>query len=145
MNQPGPSVRLDDDELLVEDSAEFVWRQVHPQFLSDGQPSSQAFKPTPKDEGKLSVIRQSVTAEEAFEQYEHSSAGTWSVRVGEVAEAGSRVVDDSAKPETPKAHAYIDFRGFTRGQVERIAKVLRSAANAHGCQYSPPTRTTIGG
>jgi hypothetical protein len=91
----------------------------------------------------LSVSRGSITPEEAFQQYEHASAGTWGVLVGEVAKAGTRIIDDSAKPETPKAHAYIDFRGFTRGQIEGIAKTLRSAANARGCFYSPSARTTV--
>jgi hypothetical protein len=47
MTQPGHSIPLDGDEVLVEDGTELVWRQVHPQFLLYGQPSSQAFKADP--------------------------------------------------------------------------------------------------
>jgi len=32
-----------------------VHRQIHPSFVQAGFPTSQAFRPTPKDESKLSV------------------------------------------------------------------------------------------
>ena len=41
------------DSKLLADDDEVLFRQVHPAFVRDGRPSSQAFRPTPKDEGSL--------------------------------------------------------------------------------------------
>jgi len=47
-----------------------VLRQIHPGFVQDGRPSSQAFRPTPKDEQKLSVYDgDQITPANAFEHY----------------------------------------------------------------------------
>jgi hypothetical protein len=66
---------------VLTDDGELLYRQVHPSFVRDGRPTSQAFRPTPKDENKLSVARGSLTTEKAA--YEHhtvalglGSAGT---------------------------------------------------------------------
>ena len=50
------------------DADEQLFRQVHPSWIQAGKPTSQAFKPTPKDEGLLSVSRGAKTsAAAAFE------------------------------------------------------------------------------
>jgi hypothetical protein len=50
--------------------AEILFRQIHPQFMVSGEPTSQAFGPTIKDEGKLSVDRSELTdAKGAYELY----------------------------------------------------------------------------
>ena len=72
----------------LSDDEELLFRQVHPSFVRDGRPSSQAFRPTAKDEGKLSVARGSLTTPAgAFEVHTTGlglpSAGTWAVTVGE--------------------------------------------------------------
>ena len=54
-------------ERLLDDPDEFLYGQVHPQWIDDGEPSSQAFKPTKKDERMLSIaLGSKTTAEEAF-------------------------------------------------------------------------------
>ena len=50
------------------DPGEVLFRQVHPSWIQAGKPTSQAFRPTPKDRGLLSVSRSSkTTASAAFE------------------------------------------------------------------------------
>jgi hypothetical protein len=57
------------DEILT-DTEEMLFRQVHPSWVDDGVPSSQASIPTKKDEGELSIARGSLTtAEAAFKNY----------------------------------------------------------------------------
>lgn len=72
------------------ESQEFLYRQVHPQWIVEGEPSSQAFRPTKKDEGMLSIaLGSKTTAEDAFLHHTQvlklASGGTWAVTVGEVA------------------------------------------------------------
>jgi hypothetical protein len=54
-----------------------------------------------------------------------------------VREAGARAIDDSAKPDTPKAHAYIDFRDFTASAPEKLSKILKNRAHGRGRLYPP--------
>ncbi len=104
-------------ELLIDDS-EVLFRQVHPQWVRDGVPSSQAFVPTKKDEGMLSVTRGSLTTAEAtYKHYTEAlkmeSAGTWGVTVGEAHVASLNSFDDE-QDDIP-AHGFIDFRHLGRG------------------------------
>ena len=54
MSEPVEFEPLVPGEVELVDPSEVLRRQVHPTFMDDGQPSSQAFVPTKKDEGKLS-------------------------------------------------------------------------------------------
>lgn len=123
------------------DAAELLHRQVHPSFLRDGRVSSQAFSPTPKDEGGLSVSRGAlVSAEEAYQRHtagrELKSAGVWSVTVEECGEVGLWAYAD-AEPEDD-AHALVDFRGLSKGQTEQKAKRLAELARRRGRLHPPP-------
>src|SRR5438309_2009863 len=98
-----------------------MYRQVHPNWVDDGRPSSQAFRPTKKDEKMLSVARGSMTSPEgAFRHYRETrglqSAGTWGVTVGE---AGAVELGCPADPVPgDPCHALIDFRGLSRGKAQ---------------------------
>ena len=115
-----------------------LFRQIHPNFVRDGRPSSQAFRPTKKDEGKLSVARGSMTsAEGAFshhtERLQLLSAGTWGVLVGECIGLMLQTFPEptTAPPEhfPDPAHAFVDFRELSNNQAEaRGAKLARHAA-----------------
>lgn len=75
-------------EVPLDDSDELLYRQVHPSWVQDGVPTSQAFGPTKKDEGKLSVDRGSLTtAKDSFRHHTGTlglkSEGTWAIAVGE--------------------------------------------------------------
>jgi hypothetical protein len=128
----------DDDELLL--------RQVHPSFVRDGRPSSQAFRPTNKDAGKLSVARGSLTTPAAaFELYrmglELPSAGTWAVSVGECREQGLNVLPDpliSPPEKVPDpAHALVDFAAHSKNQVEAKGARLARKASERGRLHPP--------
>lgn len=125
-------------ENRLQDPDELLHRQVHPTFLRDGRVSSQAFTPTPKDEGGLSVSRGArVTAEEAYRRHTEKkglrSAGVWSVSVGECGQNELGAYDDP-KPEDD-AHALVDFRGLSKGKVEQKAKVLAEMARRRGRMF----------
>jgi hypothetical protein len=129
------------DPSLLDDEGELLFRQVHPSFVRDGRPSSQAFRPTPKDAGRLSVARGTLaTAAAAFHHHtEHlglSSAGTWGVTVGECLEQGLPALADplTSPPErvADPAHAVIDFTAHSRGQMEARGARLALRANERG-------------
>ncbi|HEY4014800.1 MAG TPA: hypothetical protein VGM06_15765 [Polyangiaceae bacterium] len=125
------------DRNLLADDDELLFRQVHPTFVRDGRPSSQAFRPTAKDERKLSVARGSITtAATAFQHHTERlglpSGGTWGVTVGECREQGLPAFSDpvTAPPEkvADPAHAIIDFTTHSRNQVDaKGARLARTA------------------
>ncbi|MGL5864804.1 MAG: hypothetical protein ACRCYX_02880 [Dermatophilaceae bacterium] len=124
------------------DAGELLWRSVHPTFLDGSRITSQAFTPTPKDEGRLSTARSTVvTAADHHDEFCSvlglPTAGVWAVGLAKVRETGLRAVDDSASNAAPDpcptGHAYVDFRAApSRGAVKRAASGLRDAAQARG-------------
>ncbi len=132
----------------LSDDEELLFRQVHPSFVRDGRPSSQAFRPTAKDAGKLSVARGSLTTPEgAFKLHTEGlrlqSAGTWAVSVGECREEGLNVLPDplTSPPEkiADPAHALVDFAPHPKNQVEaRGARLARKAVERRR-MYPPLT------
>lgn len=125
----------------LEDLDELLLRQVPAAFLVDGRLSSQAFTPSRKDEGKLSVSRGSLTTPRAaFEHHTmalgHKSIGTWAVSVGEVVDAGLEAVSDPVEsppaPAPDPSHAYVDFTGLSGGQTKARASKLAERARQRG-------------
>lgn len=126
------------------DPKELLFRQVHPAFMRDGRPSSQAFKPTRKDQGKLSVSRSSMTTpEDAFAHHTvrlgFPSAGTWAVSVEECSQQDLLVYPDpilSPPEEIPDpSHAFVEFSGFSGSQVDVKGVRLARAAHERGCLF----------
>ncbi len=116
-----------------------LYRQVHPSWIQKGRITSQAFRPTPKDEKRLSVYDgDQITAEAAWLHYTqdlgHTSAGVLAVTVGECDNLELPVVPD---PATLQEHTLIDFSAFSRRQIETKAKILRANADLRGWQYDP--------
>jgi hypothetical protein len=112
-------------------------RQINPTFLQSGRVTSQAFRPTPKDESLLSVYDGDlITAERAWEHFSNipgcRSTGVLAVTVTECA---AQQLSARPDPATFPEHAVIDFSGRSKTEVERKAKFLRSAAEARGWQY----------
>jgi hypothetical protein len=123
---------------LLTDLDEVLFRQVHPSWLDNGEPTSQAFAPTPKDEGRLSIAQGSLTsAENAYKHYTTvqrlESAGTWAVTVGEAAAVELESFDDHE--DDPPAHGFIDFGGLSRRAAKRKAMVLAGQARQRGRLY----------
>lgn len=125
----------------LEDRTELLLRQVHPSWIQAGRPTSQAFRPTPKDESLLSVSRGSLTSpEDALElhtvQKGLASAGVWSVTVEDCASADRPVhADPIEEPVPDRAHAVVDFEGLSHGKVKAVSQQLQSKAIG---QYVPP-------
>ena len=116
-------------------------RQVHPQFMQRGRTTSQAFRPTPKDEKKLSVYDGDlISPEDSFRHYRRvlkfESVGVLGVTVGECGEQGLPVAPD---PQTFAEHALIDFSEISNSQIEKKSKLLRDSAQKRGWLYEEPS------
>lgn len=138
----GPAI-TNRDELLL--------RNINPGFVHNGQPSSQAFKPTSKDNGLLSVSQSTKrSAEEAFrfftETLKLESSAVYAVSVGECLEHEVVPHEDPLTTECDgihdDSHACIDFRSRNNSQTDRVAKRLKKKAIDRGIQYSPPPAST---
>ena len=132
---------LDGTREALDDGNELLFRQVHPSFVRDGRPTGQAFRPTKKDEGMLSVARSLLTtAEQAFHLHvvllSLPSQGTWAVSVSECGQQELQVFSDPllAPPGNvaDPAHAFVDFRGLSNSRIESKATQLRNEALVRG-------------
>lgn len=100
--------------------------------------TSQTFKPTPKDDFKLSVYNgEKYTAEESYIHFTfegYSSAGVLSLTVNECDSESLPTTEDN-KPFD--GHSYIDFTGLTNSSIEKKAKKLKKYALERGWQHGP--------
>jgi hypothetical protein len=106
-----------------------LFRQIHPSWVIDDNVSSQAFKPTPKDDKKLSVYNgNEFSAEESFEHFTKQSlmsAGVLGVTDEEFdKEQLPRIPDDEAF----KGHVLVDYSACSKNEVEKKAKRIRDIA-----------------
>ena len=114
-------------------------RQIHPTFVQAGRITSQAFRPTPKDENKLSVYDgDQITAEASWQHFtaspDCSSAGVMAVTNGQCIALVLGVIPDGQHfPE----HVSIDYSAFTKNEIEKKAKVLKGHAEVRGWLYQP--------
>lgn len=112
-------------------------RQVHPSFFPDGEISSQAFFPFPKDDGKLSVYDgDQITAEESHRHYTGQgleSIGVWAVNGEEVVSVGLTYRSDPV--EGNDAHAVVDFCSLAEKECRKLAKRLKRFAADRGSLY----------
>lgn len=134
--EPNEEVLVDRDELL--------WRNAHPDWIVDGELTSQAFRPTPKDKKKLSSARAAKVSAEAnykefTEDFGFESSGVWAVSVGEVQDRELRSVYDEHSPATPTpcltGHTSLDFTTVTNSQAKRIGGRLRDHAEGRGIRH----------
>lgn len=127
------------------DQDEVLFRQIHPTFYDNSHPASPQFAPTPKDEGKLSVDRSSLTTAAAahalFTGNGFQSAAVYGLTVGEFSKEILPCHSDPLPAESGRAanpaHAYADFTTFKVSQQKNIAKRLRNVAVKRGCLYLP--------
>jgi hypothetical protein len=115
-------------------------RQIHPSFVQAGRVTSQAFRPTPKDEGQLSVYdRDQITPEAAWDHFTTTlacaSVGSLAVTVDECAAEQLTARPD---PEPFREHVVIDFRALSDNQAEKKGKKLKAKAEARGWQHQAP-------
>lgn len=144
---------MPEDRRAVEDRGELLFRQVHPDFISDGRPSSQVFKPFPKDNGQLSVSLSSKTTPEASYRHHtktlgYRSGGVWGLEVGEVDSLGLIVYETpEVSPPPDPSHAEIDFTSVDRLKGKHCPARLATFARARGVLYpaadAPVTSATV--
>jgi hypothetical protein len=133
-----------------------LFRQVHPNHYVDGRVTSAAFKPTPKDEGMLSVTdaaKRNAADDHAFHTAKTNakgeklrSCGVLCVTADEckslalgVIEAPLCVADDPTDRIDDDAHTIIDFRELEKKEVERRARALNKFAVDRNFVYVPPS------
>lgn len=115
-------------------------RQVHPDFIPEGQLTSQAFMPFPKDEGKPSVYDgDQISAADSFQHYtevlHNASHSVWGVTCAEVSSVDLSSV---ANPlDNFPSHALIDFTAQPEKTFRKLAKKLKAFAIARGSLFSP--------
>lgn len=121
----GPRQELDDE-------TEILFRQIHPSWVHGQRITSQAFRPTKKDEGRLSVDRSAKTT--CADSYSNHLAlglrtiAVYGVTVGEVIASNCAVMDD---PQPDKgAHAFVEFDGLSKSQTDAVAGRLKDFAVA---------------
>lgn len=119
-------------------------RQVHPSFVQADKISSQVFsitsqvfRPTPKDENKLSVYNgEKFTAGDSYIHFlevdDNKSDGVVAVTVQECATENLNCEEDNWPFD---GHAIIDFTNLTNGEIERKAKKLKAFATTRGWLY----------
>lgn len=108
-------------------------RQIHPKFVKQGRVTSQAFKPMPKDEGKLSVYDgDMITSADSWKHYRERKLESVGVRAVTVAECNNEQLQVRSSPEDFLEHAEIDFTDLSRNECESKSKRLRNAAEARG-------------
>ena len=109
-------------------------RQIHPSFIQDGRVTSQAFRPTPKDEFLLSVDDgDRVTPEASWQRFTanlpYKSVGVQAVSQAECAAQDLCVIEDgNPHPE----HCSVDFTAFDKKAIEKKSKLLRAQAETRG-------------
>lgn len=132
--------KFNEDELLL--------RQVHPSFIQEGRVTSVAFRPTPKDQKKLSVNRGSlISPKESFELHTNQknlqSAGVWGVSVREVYEMSEITLEEDpvSEPFKDPSHALINFSKIdSESRVKTISSKLADKARSRGCLFSFPEK-----
>ena len=109
-------------------------RQINPSFVQNGRPTSQVFRPTPKDGKQLSVDDGSKIAPKAsWERFTgtfgFASVGVMAVTSAECLAEELPVVADGVPYSD---HCFIEFAGLAKSSVEKKAKVLASHAVQRG-------------
>ncbi len=117
--------------------ATLLLRQVHPSFIQAGRVTSQAFRPTPKDEGLLSVYDgDQITPAAAWDHFTRTLA---SASVGSLAvtvdECTAEQLAAKPDPEPFLEHVVVDFTALSDNQAEKKGKKLRVKAEARGWQH----------
>ncbi len=109
-------------------------RQIHPSFIQGGRVTSQAFRPTPKDEFLLSVDDGDRVSAEASWQRFITNPACKSVGVQALSEAECMaeelpvLEDGNPHPE----HCSVDFTAFDKKTIEKKSKLLRAHAETRG-------------
>lgn len=112
-------------------------RQIHPSFVQAGRVTSQAFRPTPKDENFLSVYDGDQI--QAFDSWKHFTETPGCKSQGVMAVSNSeclaQALDIVADGVPFKEHVSINFSAFQKNEIEKKAKILSRYAQERGWLY----------
>ena len=116
-----------------------LYRQVSAAYVQLGEITSQVFRPTGKDNKRLSVYDSSqITAEDAWKHFvqvlNYKSIGVVAVAVQECTDLQLGVESD---PVPFEEHVIIDFTDLSRSQIERKADSLKQRALERDWQFGP--------
>jgi len=120
-----------------------LYRHVNQSWMQQGVPSSQTFRPTLKDKGKLSVYDGDiiVSAEAAYEHWTRDlrlgSVGVLAVTEAECSRLNLPAVTDGVPFP---AHATIDFTNCPSTEIKRLSVRLKQHSLERGWQYRPDQR-----
>ena len=115
-------------------------RQINPAFIQSGKVTSQAFRPTPKDDNGLSVYDgDMISAEESYIHFRKSlklsSVGVLGVSCAECNNLEITAYND---PAPYPQHCIIDFTPLeTSRKRDNAAKKLRNLAEVRGWLFCP--------
>jgi hypothetical protein len=126
--------------------AEILFRQIHPDLIQDGEPSSSNFCPKESDKDLLSVDRSTLTtAAAAFDLFTSNalkSVAVYGVSVDEFDKQGIPCEEDplaaTAELKANPSHALASFFGFGRSKQKTLAKRIKQAALARGVLHAAP-------
>ncbi len=109
-------------------------RQINPSFVQSGRVTSQAFRPTPKDQKRLSVDNGDlISAEASFLQFQTNpncrSAGVMAFTCGECGQLALEIDEDGVPYES---HCSVKFDPFSNSEIEKKAKFLSHFAQQRG-------------
>lgn len=109
-------------------------RQINPSFIQSGRVTSQAFRPTPKDENQLSVYDGDQIQPLAAWLHFTATPGCRSAGIMAVSHAECTAEQLPINPDGVPfpAHVSIDFSAFVKSEVEKKAKVLTRLAQTRG-------------
>ena len=130
-----------DEASVLAAADELLMRQVHPNMMQEGRPSSGTFTPTQADQGHLSADRETIISpKEAYERYLlaktlESAGGTWGVSINEFNAAGLICYSDPI--ETNAAHALVDFASHGANREKALGKLIYAKAYARGRLHPP--------
>lgn len=122
-------------------SSSILLRQVHPSFVQADTVSaqaftatSQAFRPTEKDSGYLSMYNnEKFTAEESYEHYTTKlnckSFGVLGITGDECEQQQLKWAEDNNPFD---GHSYVDFNGLKNSEIQAKAKLLKNIALKRG-------------
>lgn len=125
------------------DQTEVLYRQIHPEFFSNGEPSSDRFKPYASDNGLMSTDRSSLTtpkdSHSLYVSQGRLSAAVFGISVQEFSDEN---IDCFADPilDTPGkadnlAHALANYSQHDPKRYGNVAKRLKKLAMARGCLH----------
>lgn len=125
------------------DPNEILFRQINPKSFQKGEPGSDRFRPSERDQNMLSIDRSSLTTPSAahslFVSTGKESVAVFGIGLGEFHNEtiecfGDSVAATENNPANP-AHALADYSSHTEKNQKIVAKRLKRLAVARGCLY----------